>query len=59
MLKVPTSFVNEVLWPEFEELDKALRHYLHDITTRIIRDEVHKDTSEAAEMESPRSLPGA
>jgi hypothetical protein len=59
MLKVPTPFVNQVLWPEFEELDKALRHYLHDITTRIIRDEVHKDTSEAAEMESPRSLPGA
>ena len=58
MLRAPTPFINEVLWPEFQELDKALRHYLNEVTTRIIRDEVHKDTSEAAEMETPRSLPG-
>jgi hypothetical protein len=59
MLKAPTQFIDEVLWPEFEALDQALRHYLHEVTTRIIRDEVHRDTSEAAEMASPKSLPGA
>ena len=58
MLRAPTPFINEVLWPEFQELDKTLRHYLNDVTTRIIRDEVHKGTSEAAEMETPRGLPG-
>jgi hypothetical protein len=59
MLKAPKTFIDQVLWPEFQELDKALRRYLSEVTTRIIRDEVHKDTSEAAEMETPRSLPRA
>jgi len=50
MLRVPTVFVDQVLWPEFQELNKALTQYLNDVTTRVIRDEVHRDTSEAAEM---------
>lgn len=50
MLHVPRSFIDQVLWPEFQELNKALRQYLDEVTTRVIRDEVHGDTSEAAEM---------
>jgi hypothetical protein len=50
MLRVPTVFVDQVLWPEFQELNKALTQYLNDVTTRVIRDEVHRDTSEAAEI---------
>jgi hypothetical protein len=50
MLRVPTLFVDQVLWPEFQELNKALTQYLNDVTTRVIRDEVHRDTSEAAEI---------
>jgi hypothetical protein len=50
MLRVPTVFVDQVLWPEFQELNKALTQYLNDVTTRVIRDEVHRDTSEAAEV---------
>lgn len=56
MLKAPSKFISEVLWPEFQELDNALRHYLNDVTTRIIREEVHKDTSEAAEVTTPKAL---
>ncbi len=50
MLKVPRSFVDQVLWPEFQELNKALVQYLNEVTNRIIRDQVHRDTSEAAEL---------
>ena len=50
MLRVPTVFVDQVLWPEFQELNKALTQYLNDVTTRVVRDEVHRDTSEAAEI---------
>jgi tRNA nucleotidyltransferase (CCA-adding enzyme) len=47
---VPTLFVDQVLWPEFQELNKALTQYLNEVTTRVIREEVHRDTSEAAEV---------
>ena len=50
MLRVPKTFVDQVLWPEFQELNAALMHYLNEVTTRVIRDEVHRDTSEAAEI---------
>jgi hypothetical protein len=50
MLRVPRGFVDQVLWPEFQELNKALTQYLNEVTTRVIRDEVHRDTSEAAEV---------
>ena len=50
MLKVPKAFVDQVLWPEFEELNAALFQYLNAVTLRVIREEVHGDASEAAEM---------
>ena len=49
MLRVPKGFVDQVLWPEFQELNAALMQYLNEVTTRVIREEVHRDTSEAAE----------
>jgi hypothetical protein len=56
MLRVPRGFVDQVLWPEFQELNQALKEYLLAVTTRVIREEVHRDTSEAAEQ--PPALPG-
>ena len=56
MLRVPKGFVDQVLWPEFQELNAALAQYLNDVTTRVIHDEVHRDTSEAAERTTV--LPG-
>jgi hypothetical protein len=47
MLRVPNKFVDQVLWPEFRELDAELGRYLDEVTTRLIREEVHRDTSEA------------
>jgi hypothetical protein len=49
MLRVPKKFLDQVLWPEFKELSAALSRYLDEVTTRVIREEVHRDTSEARE----------
>ena len=57
VMRVPRGFVDQVLWPEFQELNKALVQYLNDVTLRVIREEVHGDASEAAEV--PQALPGA
>ncbi len=53
MLKVPPSFVDEVLWPEFVELDAALAEYLLAVTRKIIREEVYGEASEADEVADP------
>src|ERR671916_2307768 len=38
MLRVPKGFVDQVLWPEFQELNAALMQYLSEVTTtRVIR----------------------
>ena len=36
--------------PEFSELDQALQAYLHQVTMRVIREEVFADASEAQEI---------
>lgn len=46
----PRSFVDGVLWPEFEELSVALTSHLGEITDRIIREEVHASTQDAEEV---------
>ncbi len=51
MLRVPKQFVDQVLWPEFKELSAELSRYLNEVTTRLIREEVHGDTSEAHEVQ--------
>ena len=56
MLRVPRSFNDTVLWPEFLELDRALSAHLQSVTTRIIHDAIHADTSEVEEVQA--SLPG-
>lgn len=46
MVRVPRSFVNETLWPEFLELSKVLEGYLEDVTRRVIAQAVHDDAAE-------------
>ena len=43
-------FLDQVLWPEFSALDQALQAYLHQVTLRVIREEVYADASEAQEV---------
>jgi hypothetical protein len=55
MIRAPRGFVDQVLWPEFGEVDRALQAYLHEVTLRVIRDEVFADASDAQEV--PEALP--
>lgn len=47
MVKVPRTFVDETLWPEFIELSKVLRTYLDEVTDRVIAQGIHADEGEA------------
>ena len=49
MIRVPKSFVDKTLWPEYLQLKDALDEYLSEATERIIREEVHRDAREARE----------
>ena len=53
MARVPKSFVDETLWPAFEELSKTLQTYLNDITDRVIAEGISSDQSEAEVVEQP------
>ncbi|TSD84384.1 hypothetical protein FFK22_032755 [Mycobacterium sp. KBS0706] len=53
MVRAPRGFVDRILWPEFQELNIELRRYLHAVTLRLIRDEIHADTTEAPEVAEP------
>lgn len=57
MVRVPRSFADEVLWPEFKELNQALQAYLTEVTVKMIREQVHADASEATEIAG--ALPGS
>ena len=51
IVKAPKSFIDQVLWPEFEELNTALTAYLSEITEKVIREEVHGETGDADEID--------
>ena len=50
-VRAPEIFINRTLWPEFLELQKAMHAYFNGITERIIRDEIYRDSGEAAQRE--------
>jgi hypothetical protein len=47
MAQVSRRFVDETLWPEFQELNKVLHDYLSETTERVIREGLDADSSEA------------
>jgi hypothetical protein len=49
MVRVPRSFADRTLWPEYLELTRALDEYLNEATERIIREEVYRDARDAPE----------
>lgn len=56
MVRAPRIFVDETLWPEFQELNRTLRAYLDEVTDRLIQKEIHRDNSEAAVQSGPDAL---
>ncbi|HUL08918.1 MAG TPA: hypothetical protein VLV76_21490 [Candidatus Acidoferrum sp.] len=50
VVRVPQSFLNQVLWPEFTEISAALTAFLAEITDEVIRAEVYREAGEAEEV---------
>lgn len=50
MVRVPRTFVNETLWPEFLELSAVLQTYLDEVTERVIARAIHEDDGEEEEV---------
>ena len=57
MARVSKRFVDETLWPEFQELSESLHIYLSEVTERVVSRVIHPDSSEAEVLEKPVSLP--
>lgn len=51
MVRVPRSFVDQTLWPEFLELSEVLRTYLDDVTQRVIARAIHADEGDEDELD--------
>lgn len=57
MARVSKRFVDETLWPEFQEISETLRSYLSGVTDRVVQQVIHQDSSEAEVIEKPKQLP--
>ncbi len=53
MVRVPQTFLDNVLWPEFLQIDEALQEHIAEITDRIIRSEVYHAGGAAEEVDEP------
>ena len=59
MATVSKRFVDETLWPEFQELSETLRTYLSEVTERVVSLVIHQDSSEADVVDELLELPFA
>jgi hypothetical protein len=57
MARVPRRFVEETLWPEFQELNKTLASFLAEVTERVIAQGVASDVSDVEVRPVPAALP--
>src|SRR3954466_6475965 len=55
MLRAPKSFQDKTLWPEYQAFSAELDADLDELTTRVIREAIDDDVSEASD-ESPKAL---
>jgi tRNA nucleotidyltransferase (CCA-adding enzyme) len=46
MARVPKGFVDEILWPEFQELNRTLASFLSEVTDRVIAQGIESNTAE-------------
>ncbi len=57
MARVSERFVDETLWPEFQEISETLRAYLAEITDRVVSQVIHQDSSEAEVVKEQVVIP--
>ena len=58
MVRAPATFLNTVLWPEFQEINAALGEYLAQVTDKVIREAIYKDAGDADEVPEPVTIGG-
>jgi hypothetical protein len=56
MARVSARFVDETLWPEFQQIHAVLTSYLDDVTNRVLTQVIHGDVSDAAVVNQPAQL---
>jgi len=56
MARVSQRFVDETLWPEYQQISETLRANLSHVTDRIVGEVLHGDGSEAEVVEQPPQL---
>jgi hypothetical protein len=56
MVKMPKPFVQDTLWPEYQQINNALRSYLEEVTDRVIAEVLQSDSAEATELAEPAKL---
>lgn len=49
MARVTRTFAEEVLWPEYQQLNATLREHLESVTRRVIARAIHGDPTDARE----------
>lgn len=47
MVRVPRGFVDQTLWPQYQELAKTLAEHLEAVTTRVISEVLQADDRDA------------
>ncbi|HET6884287.1 MAG TPA: hypothetical protein VFI31_29310 [Pirellulales bacterium] len=57
MARVPKRFVDETLWPEFEQINNELNRFLNATTDRVIKAAIFPDDSDAETRTAPAALP--
>ena len=57
MARLSRSFVNDTLWPEFQELQQTLSAYFDALTDRVIEQALDVKAGEAEERPEPQALP--
>jgi hypothetical protein len=50
MIRAPRRLFHQVLWHEFCELEHELQVYLHEVTLKLIQEEIYADTSDVQEV---------
>jgi len=58
MVRVPARFVDETLWPQFQEMQATLSEWLSEITEQVISETLYADVSEAEEVRETGMLGG-
>lgn len=58
IIRAPRSFVEGVLWPEFQQLEPVLTSYLAEVTETVIRQAVHGEAGDAEIVAEPPRIGG-